>query len=91
MKETLDDTNWAVWRECIRRIFILCGVDPYVYGHLKRPDPAITDPTTVDNWDANDIYAQILITNNINKDQMVHVTRLNTANDIWKSLEVIHE
>ena len=91
MKETLDNTNWAVWRERIRRIFILCGVDPYVYGQLKRPDPAITDPATVDNWDANDIYAQILITNNINKDQMVHITRLNSANDIWKSLEAIHE
>jgi len=73
MKETLDNTNWAVWHKCIRHIFILCGIDPYIYRQLKRPDPAITDPTTVDDWDANDIYAQILITNNINKDQMVHI------------------
>jgi len=43
MKEPLDDTNWVVWREWIRRIFRLCRVDPYVYGNLARPDPA-TDP-----------------------------------------------
>jgi len=37
------------------------------------------------------MYAQIIIMNNISKDQMVHVTRLDTAHKIWKSLEAIHK
>jgi hypothetical protein len=57
---------------------------------LDRPNPP-TDPKICDLWDSNDIYAQILITNNILKDQMVHVTRLNTAHAIWQSLQAIHE
>jgi hypothetical protein len=71
MKESLDDTNWVVWRERIRRIFRLCNVEPYVYGQLMRPDLATTDPDICDLWDTNDVYAQILITNNISKDQIV--------------------
>jgi hypothetical protein len=90
MKEQLDDSNWVTWCEQIHRIFALCGVNPYVYGKLPRPDPEI-NPDMADIWDMNDMYAQILITNNISKDQMVHVSRLNTAREIWKSLEAIHE
>src|SRR6266540_1823705 len=90
MKESLDDSNWVVWHKRICHIFHLCGVEPYVYGTIGRPDPAL-DQGLYDIWDANDVYAHILITNNITKDQMVHVTRLNTAHEIWKSLEAIHE
>jgi hypothetical protein len=90
MKEPLDETNWVVWHERIRRIFHLCGVEPYVYGKIKCPDPS-TNKATYEIWDYNDVYAQILITNNISMGQMVHVTRLNTAHEIWKSLEAIHE
>lgn len=90
MKESLNDSNWVVWRERIRRIFRLSGVKPYVYGDLPRPDPAM-DPVNCGIWDINDVYAQILITNNIAKDQMVHVTQLNTAHKIWQSLMAIHK
>jgi hypothetical protein len=38
MKERLDDTNWVVWRELIRRIFAITGVEPYVYGRLACPN-----------------------------------------------------
>jgi hypothetical protein len=81
MKEQLDDSNWVTWRERIRRIFALCGVNPYVYGELPRPDPEV-NPDVADIWDMNDMYAQILITNNISKDQMVHVSHLNTTHEI---------
>src|SRR5882757_2346199 len=53
MKEPLDDTNWVVWRELIRRIFHLCGVEAYVYSNSRRPDPD-TDPEAFKIWDAND-------------------------------------
>jgi hypothetical protein len=90
IKEPLDDLNWVVWCEWIHRIFHICGVEPYVYGTLKQPDSAI-DPGTYDIWDYNNVYAQILITNNITKDQMVHITCLNTVYEIWKSLKAIHK
>jgi len=38
MLEPLDDTNWIVWHEHIRCIFLLCGADPYVYSTMKRPN-----------------------------------------------------
>ena len=72
MKDRLDETNWVVWRELIRRIFALCGAEPYVYGHLECPDPAV-DRQMAEVWHANDMYAQILIVSNISKGQMVHV------------------
>ena len=87
----LNDHNWAIWHERIRRIFTLCGVEPYVYGTLFRPNDTLSSPDSVTAWNQNDVYAQILITNNITQDQMVHVSRLNTACEIWKSLEAIHE
>ncbi len=61
-----------------------------IYGKLKRPDPS-TNLGMYEIWDYNDVYVQILIMNNISKGQMVHVTRLNMAHEIWKSLEAIHE
>ena len=77
-----------------KEFFHLCGVEPYVYGKLKCPDLSI-NLGMYEIWDHNDVYAQILITNNISKEQMVHVTRLksglNTAHEIWKSLEAIHK
>ena len=91
IREPLDDTNWVIWRERIRRVFTLCGVAPYVYGTLQRPDPASATQESLDAWRENDAYAQVLIINGISKSQMVHVSRLNTASDIWRSLEAIHE
>ena len=90
MKEQLDDTNWVVWHELIRCIFAICNVEPYVYGQLKCPDPAV-DRQMAEASHANDMYAQILIVSNISKGQMVHVARLNTASEIWTSLRAIHE
>jgi len=65
-------------------------VEPYIYSKLKCPDPAV-DQAIFDLWDFNDVYTQILVTNNISKGQMVHVTHLNTVHEIWKSLEAIHK
>jgi hypothetical protein len=58
IRDQLDDTNWVVWRERIRRIFALCGVEPYVYGTL--PCPSTAHPESYSAWNSNDVYAQIL-------------------------------
>ena len=89
--DPLDETNWVIWCEQIHQIFSLCGVASYVFGTIPCPDPAMTDPETLAAWDNNDVYAQILITNAISKNQMVHVSHLNTAYNIWRSLEAIHK
>jgi hypothetical protein len=68
----------------------MCEVEPYVYGRLPCPDPAV-DRHMADTWRANDMYAQVIIVSNITKGQMVHVTRLKTASEIWTSLRAIHE
>jgi len=39
LQEPLDDVNWVLWHEQMRRIFILCRVDPYIYGTLISPPP----------------------------------------------------
>jgi len=64
---------------------------PLCLWYSSHPDPGTANPESVTAWDCNDVYAQILITNSISKDQMVHVSRLNTAYDIWRSLEAIHK
>ena len=74
LKEPLDNTNWAIWQEQIHWIFKLCRVGPYIDGTLPCPDPAMSDQDSLDVWDCNDVYAQILITNNISGNQMVHVS-----------------
>ena len=66
MKEQLDDTNWVVWCELICHIFMICDIEPYVYGQLKCPDLAV-DHQMVEVWHTNDMYAQILIVSNISK------------------------
>ena len=91
LREPLDDTNWTVWRDRITRVFTYCGVDGYINGTIKRPDPTSIDPNAATIWDTNNVYAQILITNNISKGQMVHVSRMATSHEIWNSLRSIHE
>ncbi len=81
MEDPLDDTNWMIWHERIHHIFSICGIDPYVYGKLECPDSAL-DPEITTTWDINDMYTQIIIMNNISKDQMVHITRLDTVHKI---------
>jgi hypothetical protein len=85
--ERLDEENWNTWRDSIKRILRLCGVDAYAYGKIKRPDSG----ESAEAWDHNDNYAQVLITQNISPSQMVHVGQLTTATAIWQSLETVHE
>jgi hypothetical protein len=72
---------------------VLIGLGPVQSWSFSGHETGLpnTNPEVCDLWDTNDVYAQILITNNISKDQMVHVTRLNTAFKIWQGLQAIHK
>ena len=77
LQEKLDDTNWIVWREQIHHVLELCDVLPYIDGSLPCPDPVLASIDTQRAWHHNDVYAQLLITNNITTEQMVHINQLN--------------
>ena len=89
-KDILNDTNWAIWKTRMRRTFKQCRVSGYVYGDIKRPDPAL-DPVGAENWDLNDNYAGMLIFENLSTSQTIHVGHDLTASDMWSNLEAIHE
>jgi hypothetical protein len=88
--DPLNDTNWNVWKGCMRRTFKFCKVSAYVFGDVERPDPTL-DPVGVENCDFNDSYAAILIYENISSSQKVHAGQDNTAHEMWNNLEAIHE
>ena len=87
LSEPLNEENWSVWRERMRRVLQLCEVEEYVDGHVPRPGDALE----ARNWDWNDNYAQVIIMNNISQNEMVHVGQCKTANSMWNSLEAVHE
>lgn len=87
MSEPLDENNWTVWKERMKRALRLCGIEDYAYGKIKRPD----DPIQANNWDYNDNYAQFVIINNITSTEMLNVGKCPTAYAIWQSLEAMHE
>jgi len=68
----------------------LCGVDHYVRGAIKCPDNN-SDPLGAENWVFNDTYAKLLITNNIEGVQMVHIGQCATSHEMWGSLVAMHE
>jgi len=71
-------------------MFSLCNVTEYVFGDVQRPNSA-NDPVGARNWDFNDSYAAMLIYKNISTVQKVHVGQDNSAYEVWRNMEVIHE
>ena len=87
LPDPLGENNWMAWRERMRRVLRLCGVEAYVDGAVPIPQGT----TSLANWVYNDNYAQVIITNNVASPEMLFVTKCDTARTMWKSLEDIHE
>ena len=87
--DLLNDTNWFAWR--IRMTFMLrmCGVEDYVKGRVNRSNPQ-TDPMGAQNWEFNDAYAKMLIANNVEVEQMVHIDQCASSREMWSKLEAVH-
>lgn len=85
--EPLDENNWTVWKERMKRALRLCGIEAYVYGKVKRPDDLIQ----ANNWDFNDNYAQFVIIHNLTQAETTLVGQCTTAHDMWNTLEALHE
>ena len=90
MTSRLNDLNWTVWQKEVQYLLSMCDVAPYVAGEINRPDPQ-KDPKLVNTWDYNNNYARILLTNNIDEDQKVHINQCTTSHEIWESLRAIHD
>ncbi len=64
-----------------------------VFGHAtgitKRPSE--NELPEFDNWKRNENIARILIRNNIENDQMIHITRCETVAEMWESLKHVYE
>ena len=87
LSEPLNEDNWMAWRERMRRVLRLCGVEAYAEGKIGIPE----DTKSAQNWEFNDNYAQVMIINNISSTEMVHVSQCSTAKAMWDNLEVVHE
>ena len=85
--EPLTESNWMAWRECMKRVLRLCGIEEYVEGKIIRPN----DAESADNWRYNDNYAQVVIMNNITSTEIIHVGQCSTSQAMWESLEAVHE
>lgn len=60
----LNDANWVFWRVNIIKILQNCGVQGYVKGTLRCPDPN-HDPEGAENWSYNDAYTRLIISINV--------------------------
>jgi gag-polypeptide of LTR copia-type len=87
LTEPLNEDNWMAWRERMRRILRLCGVEGYAEGKIGKPG----DTEGAEIWNFNDNYAQVIIMNNILSTETVHVDQCETAKAMWDNLDAVHE
>jgi hypothetical protein len=87
--EPLKEGNWVAWRSRMTTILKF----QHAYGHVEGTTPKPTDSEGAEKWCHRDLLAQILITNNISDEQMVHVNQdsISTAAQMWQSLCAVHE
>ena len=74
----LDDRNWVVWRAHMITKFQCCGVEGYVNGTIRCPDPA-ADLDGMENWSCNDNFARVLISWNVTPLKQVHIMGCDSA------------
>ena len=81
LPEPLNEHNWMAWRERMKRVLRLCGVEEYARGTIDIPN----DTVSAANWRWNDNYAQVMIINNILTTEMVHISQCTNAKTMWDS------
>ena len=86
----LKEDNWQSWREDILLTFEVCGLDNYVNGTLKCPDPS-TNTVNTSNWKYNNKYTQKVICNCLSTGQKYHTSNCDSAKEMWINLQAIHQ
>jgi len=82
--------NWNHWSQLMYLLFAVANTKGYVEGHIPVPDP-VTRPTSMENWEFNDLFIQMLINKNITPLQKVHTCGCATSHKMWTNLHTIHE
>jgi gag-polypeptide of LTR copia-type len=88
--EKLNGNNWTIWREQMKHAFKMTRLAPYINGTLLAPSQ-LNQPTNFSNWEFNNDYARVLIIKNVDNNQLKHITKYNSAHDMWISLTMVHE
>jgi hypothetical protein len=57
LTESLNKCNWTVWKERMKRVMCMCGVNKYVIGTIPRPANTVNGEA----WDYNNNYTQVII------------------------------
>jgi len=82
--------NWNHWSQLMYLLFAVANTKGYVEGHIPVPDP-VTRPTSMENWEFNNSFIQMLINKNITPLQKVHTRGCATSHKMWTNLHTIHE
>ena len=88
LQEPLDNNNWSTWHQQLNQVLQLGNIDGIIDGTIPKPATGHADFGT---WNFNDKYAQCLITQNVAKNQMIHIGWLKTSHEMWTTLKAIHE
>lgn len=90
-KEILDTNikNWSSWSQSMYLLLRIIKAVPYIEGKIKPPNEQI-DLDSANDWDYNDSYIMILISNNIALSEKIHMRGCQTAHHMWKNLRNIH-
>ena len=85
----LNDDNWMAWKLRITELMKVWNV----FGHATDEDkrPSENSPNEFKKWSQRERIATILIQNNIESEQMVHVSNCLSVAEMWKSLKQVYE
>ena len=82
--EPLRDDNWLAWKIRITNLLHLYDVYDYVTGKRSKP----SSPAEFEAWKKQDTVARTLIYNNVDSEQVVHVTECETSAELWSAFKL---
>ena len=91
IREKLGEDNWAIWRELfMHTIDLFLGALALLQGLLTKPD-SVRFPAEANTWEANNKWLGLLIVQNLEHMQHIHIKCLNNARAMWVALEAVHK
>lgn len=87
--EPLKAHNWVLWKARISALFSAKELTGYIDGSITKPEETETD--ALKKWIKEDGEARLLLLVNIADSEMVHVSDLGTAAEMWKKFRMVKE
>jgi hypothetical protein len=95
--EMLKATNWLPWKHQMLVVLRDLRLEKYIAKDAAPPKSVnLTRPTTeekeaIAKWESGDAKAQTRIELAISDSEMVHISRANTAREMWEQLSMVKE